>query len=56
MIFWLAGLAYEVDRTKLRKVCKEIIAISSYNPIEDVSQYFYVLGVSVECGELEMAG
>ena len=36
MLFMLARLAYEVDQTKLRKVCKEIITISNYNPFEYV--------------------
>ena len=55
MLTMLAGLAYEVDPSKLRKVCREIIAISSYNPCRYPSNYFYLLGSSLECMELEMA-
>ena len=39
----------------MRKLCTEIITISNYNPFEFVGQYFVVLGMSVESGELEMA-
>ena len=55
MLFMLARLAYEVDQTKLRKVCKEIIITSNYNPTEKASDYFAVLAWLTECGELEMA-
>ena len=55
MLFLLAQLAYEVDQTKLRKVCEEIITISNYNPFQYASYYFVVLSMSVESGELEVA-
>ena len=32
MLFGLAILAHEVDPSQLKKICKEIIAISHYNP------------------------
>ena len=38
----------------MKKVSKEIIKISHYNPFEYVSYYFGVLGRLVECDELEM--
>ena len=54
MLLRLAILAGEVDPSQLKKICKEIIAISHYNPFEYVNNYFGVLFLSLECRELEM--
>ena len=58
MLCRLALLACEVDRTQLNKICKEIIAISSYDhydPFKYLGNYFIVLGELVKCCELETA-
>ena len=55
MLLDLTRLVYEVDRTRLKKICKEILVISASNPFEEVSSYFYVLCCWVECGELDLA-
>ena len=55
MLVKLARLAFEIDRTQLKKIGKEIMAISHYNPPQYIHHYFYVLSCSVECGEMEMA-
>lgn len=51
----LAYLAYEIDSTQFKKVCREIITLSDHNPYQDILNYFSLLSMSVKCGELEMA-
>ena len=47
MIFRLAQLSLDVDRSQLKKICQEIIAISPYNQFKEIFAYVLILSLIV---------